>query len=82
MYIGSFVQYSVADVWIKNSSYPVALWTGTAGNHLTPVLDEEGSQQIVFAMNVLGTFGYKYAAVRYVMLTRIGDTYWVLGAEC
>jgi hypothetical protein len=82
MYIGSFVQTGVGDVWVKNTSYPVTLWTGTEGNHLTPVLDENGSPQIVFAMNILGTFGYKYAAVRYVMLTKIGETYWVLGAEC
>lgn len=82
MYIGSFVQTSVDDVWLKNTSYPVSLWTGTEGNKLTPVLDSEGEQQIVYAMNVLGTFGYKYATVRYVMIVRIGETYWVVGAEC
>ena len=82
MYIGSFIQRGQDDVWVKNTEHPVALWTGAEGNHLTPVLGEDGEQLVVFAMNVLGTFGYKYATVRYVMIIQIGETYWVVGAEC
>ena len=82
MYIGTYVQTSVASAWTKHTAQPVALWTGTTNNRLLPLLDENNQQRVGFAMNILGTFGYKYDTVRYVMVTQIGDTYWIVGAEC
>ena len=83
MYIGEFDMFDTADVWPKNTTYPVKLWKPGADRSLVAVPNSDGTgQKTVMAMNVIGTFAYKYAEQRFCMITEINGTYWAVSAEC
>jgi hypothetical protein len=85
MYIGQFQMPYVTDVWGKNSSRQVKLFTAGPGNTMQPVVDTEdeaGGQKTVWAFNPVSTIAYRDAAFRYVMITEMNGTYWVVSAEC
>jgi hypothetical protein len=85
MYIGQFEMPYVASIWGKNSFWPVRLFTAGPGNSMKPVVDSEdpdGGQKVVYAFNPVSSIAYRDAGYRYVMITEINGTYWVVSAEC
>lgn len=85
MYIGQFQMAYVTDIWGKNDYWQVHLFTAGPDNTLKPVVDPDdpnGGQKIVWAFNPVSTIAYRDAANRYVMITEMNDTYWVVSAEC
>jgi hypothetical protein len=82
MYIGEFEISTYSGCWKKNTTYPVTLYKPGEDGALVVVQATNGGPKIVYAMNAVGTFGYKSAALRYVSIVEINETYWVVSAEC
>ena len=82
MYIGEFFLPEMSDCWPKNQTYPVTLYKPGEDGSIVALTNENGSPKIVLVMNVIGTFGYKSAALRYVSVVKINEQYFAVSAEC
>lgn len=82
MYIGAFKLENPALCWLKNTPYPVQLYKPGPDGALVAVRNENGGPKIVLVNNVIGTFGYKSAAFRYVSVVEINEQYFAISAEC
>jgi hypothetical protein len=82
MYIGEFYLQYMSDCWPKNTIYPVTLYKPGEDGSLVALTAENGGPKIVFVTNVIGTFGYKSAAFRYVSVVKINEQYFAISAEC
>jgi hypothetical protein len=82
MYIGEFSLPNPSECWTKNTTFPVKLYKPVPDNSLVAVTGSNGVQKVVLAMNAVGTFGYKSAALRYASVVEINEQFWVVSAEC